>query len=78
MGEDGRGNWAQWAHDNIFELPGGADAQVIFHEGYPDNHLTLQPHQQAEEYLSTESGEFGLTSTEARRILRICLYWEQG
>ena len=52
----------------IFELPGAAEAESFFQEGYPDERLTLQPRQQAQARLSTGAGGLGLPSVEARRM----------
>ena len=52
----------------IFELPGAAEAESFFQEGYPDERLTLQPRQQAQARLSTGAGGLGLSSAEATRM----------
>lgn len=49
-------------------LPGAAEAHLLIQEGYPGDHLTLQPRQQAQVRLSTWAGGLGWPSTEARKI----------
>ena len=56
----GLDNGAQWVYEKILELPGAAKTQSFFHEGCPDNRLTLQPHQQAQARRSTGAGGLGL------------------
>ena len=61
-------NGAQWPYDKDIELPGVAEAQSIFEEGCPGDQLTLQPHEHAQELLSTVPGGLELPSAEARRM----------
>ena len=57
---------AQWADEYIIKLPGAVEAQSFSQEGCPGNQLTLSPHQQAQEWLSTGVGGLGLLLTEVR------------
>ena len=53
-------NGAQLAYEKILELPGAEEAPSFFHEGCPGSQLTLNPHQQAQERLSTGARGLGL------------------
>ena len=61
-------NGAQWAYENILELPRASEAQSFFQEGAPGTQLTLNPHQQAQARLSTGTGRLGLPLTAVRRM----------
>ena len=67
-------NGAQWAYKKIFELLGVAEAQSFFQEGCPDERLTLEPHQQAQNTPFYGSGRVRVAfgGTEAN----VCLYWD--
>ena len=53
-------NGAQWAYENILEIPRAAEAQLFFQERCPGNQLALNPHQQAQACLSPGAGGLGL------------------
>ena len=54
--------------EKLLDLSGAAEASSSFFAGFPTNHLTLQPHQQAQLSLSTGIRGLGLSSAEARRM----------
>ena len=54
--------------EKLLDLPEAAEESSFVADGCPTNMLTLQPHQQAQESLSTGAGGFGLSSAEARRM----------
>lgn len=59
---------AQWAYENILELPGAAAAaRSFFQKRCPDHRLTLKPYQQTQARRAVGAGRLGLLSTQARR-----------
>ena len=59
---------ALWMLEKLLDLPGAAEESSFFADGRSANMLILQPHQQEQASLSTETGGFGLSLAEARRM----------